>query len=415
MQRTCGVVYDGNEGSIGIEGASGQELHWRIVISTEIQYLVRLIRSWLTDPAAGSTQPVSRGVSGDEVRRLLAAHRIEAALAGCLAPELLTPAFDQLVRSSRERTDFLLMELERVLPVLEVGDCRPVVLKGAALAQACYRVPHHRWFMDLDLLVPRERVEETCRRLEGLGYRPFTGGRDPLFYEKHHLHRIMMGPQGSCLEVHWALTLPASVYSFDLAGVFERAREAPLGRRHMWVTSPVDQVLHNVYQAIADGFVDLRRILDLALLTADLSDDDWLYLMKQSRQTGMSSALWLSLHLMKEVTGRTPDLAIMDALAPRGPVKRILKGMDVSTGCLERRAESVDGYSVLLHLLLTPGPMNRLRESLRFVWPGEASLMDRGFAHHQLPGVLSRLRIVFYHLKLLTRISFRTMTALARG
>jgi len=34
---------------------------------------------------------------------------------------------------------------------------------------------------------------------------------------------------------------------------------------------PVDQILHATYQNIADGYLDLRRVLDLSLLLPRLS------------------------------------------------------------------------------------------------------------------------------------------------
>ena len=50
---------------------------------------------------------------------------------------------------------------------------------------------------------------------------------------------------------------------------------ARLGRQACRVAAPVDQILHAVYQNIANGFVDLRRLLDLVILVRLLPPARW--------------------------------------------------------------------------------------------------------------------------------------------
>jgi len=305
----------------------------------------------------------------------------------------------------------LLLECERILPALTTESCQPVVLKGAALALAWYRVPTERWFLDLDILIPPDEVDEACHRLESLGYRPLKGGRDPLFYEKYHLHRIMLGPQGAVVELHWDLTLPNSVYTHDVAGVVQRAIKRRIGRLDVLCAAPVDQVLHGVYQNIADGFVDLRRTLDCAHLLDQLQQADWAYLVAESRKTGMDRGLWMSLHVVKSVLGRSAPHTVMMALQPGRLTRRVFLGLQVDVGCLERRAASVDGYVETLHLMATPSNWQRCREVMRSLSVGEATMLDRGYRPDHLPGIIKRARIGLWQFKRLLVVTWRVARA----
>ncbi len=382
-------------------------------MSGEQQYLMDLVRAW----AGGRTTPLPlpAGVAVQAVRERLLAHNIEAVLGPLLPEPSRDTVFSKQMSLSRSRSDFLLLEYERLLPVLSASAWRPVLLKGAALALRTYEQPTDRWFLDLDVLVPRAEVNGVCARLEAAGYRHLRGKRDPLFYEKYHLHRIMLGPQGSVVEVHWALTIPGSVYGYDVAGVFDRAEICRLGRHEARCAAPVDQVLHAVYQNIADGFIDLRRVLDMTLLMRRLEAVDWRYLVSEAQRTGMARGLYLTLHQVKLIAGVEPPTGTMAALDPGPATRRTLRGLQVVAGCLDRKASSTEGYAQTLHLLLTPGARLRAREIFRSIWVGEALLLDQGHRPDQMPGIAHKTLIGLRQFKTLVFLSWRTARALATG
>lgn len=379
----------------------------------EQQYLADLVQAW----ASGRTTPLPLPphVSGEAIIARLRAHNVEVLLAPLLPASAHTPILARQVDVSRARSDFLLLEYERLLPVLTRPDCRPVLLKGGALALGTYAEPSERWFLDLDVLVPKPEVTRVCARLEAAGYRQLRGKRDPLFYEKYHLHRIMVGPQGSLVEVHWDLTLPGSVYHHDVAGVSERAETCSLGRTEALCAAPVDQILHGVYQNIADGFIDLRRVVDLVLLAKRLGPADWDYLVAEAQRTGMAKALSLSLHNMKLIAGQPIPDRVVAALDPGRGLCRTLRGLQVAGGCLDRRAADCDGYVQLLHFLLTPSKRLQMREVMRSIWVGEALLLDQGHRPDQMPDLFQRSLIGLRQLKTLLVASWRASRAFVIG
>ncbi len=377
------------------------------------QYMTSLLTAWAENREGPVALP--GGVDVKQICECLLEHHVHGALAPLLPLEAQSLELRENVASARERTGFLLLELERILPGITWDACRPVVLKGAALAPGYYARPEERWFLDLDILVPRNMVEEVCRRLETMGYTPFSAHRDPLYYDRHHLHRIMMGPQGSCVEVHWDLTLPASIYKFDLPGVFNRAKPMALGRQTMLTAAPVDQILHSVYQHIADGFVDLKRVMDMSLLLRGLSDDEILYLMKESGRTKMNLALGVSLHLVKSLCGFSLPGGVPHSLEPGWATARTLQGLDMELNLLTRNSEKTDGMASLVHFLMIPGRGEKMRESTRYVWGGEAELMDRGHWHDDLPGFGQRIRLSLFFLKTLFSLGGKATKALVHG
>lgn len=382
-------------------------------MTAEHQYLCDLVRTW----AAGreTTVPLPPGVGAEAVVALLHAHKVEAALGPLLPPAVANEAFARQMDLGRNRTDFLLLELERLCPVFAAVDVHPVVLKGAALALGTYVRPADRWFLDLDLLVPRPAVTEVCARLETAGYLPMQGRRDPLFYEKHHLHRIMLGPPGSVVEIHWALTLPGSVYRHDVAGVEARAEPFALGRHQVQCAAPVDLILHGVYQNIADGFVDLRRVLDLVQLVRRLDAAKWAELVALSHLGGTQRALWTSLHMMKQMTDVAAPPEVASALQPDWATRRTLEGLQLPTACLDREAERAEGYAQMLHLLLTPTWPQRLREALRSLWVGEAMLLDQGHDPNHLPGFIKRSKLGLGQFKYLLMAKLSLFRAFVTG
>lgn len=327
--------------------------------------LCELARSWAgTGPARPAWSPQDVAL----VWPALADHRVEVALGGLIPTDQLSAAQARSLSEARERSRWQLMELERFLPALTAAAGAPILLKGAGLALAFYPDPTERWFVDLDLLVPRARIEEACAALEECGYRPYRDRQDWAYYDRYHLHRILIAPTGSVVELHWALTVPDSPYRFELAGVQERARFLRVGKESCRVAAPVDLVTHGVYQDLVDGFGDLRRQLDLALVLPRLDAGDWRTLAKNLEYGRMERGFELSLHIMKSVLG-LPAPAWQSTRPLGRTAWRLLDGLDPAASCLERRAMAEPGYNRFLHLILVPDARLRRAQARRLLWP----------------------------------------------
>jgi hypothetical protein len=369
-------------------------------LTPQIEYVGDLARAW----AGGvvGTVPPPRELDRAALARLLAVQPALQTLAPHIAADALEPAArDQLAGAAeiaRRRTTVLLLELERILPVLDRAGCEPVVLKGGSLAVTAYPRPEDRWFLDLDLLVAPERVAAARDALADLGYRVANPRMAERYYRPHHFHDILVSNQGVCVEVHWALTLPASVYRHDLDALRDTSGLAPLGRATMRVPSDTDQILHGVLQSIAAGFGDLRRILDLHLLDARLTDSQRDQLAARARPVNLATALWLHYRLREEILGAPIPAAIDAACRPSPGLVRTLDQLDVDAICLGTRPRPFEGTVRLLHWLCVPR-QQRLREVGRYLLPGESEwlMVGLGVDRPILPwqwGRLSAERVV---------------------
>jgi hypothetical protein len=363
-------------------------------MSLHLQYLGELVRAW----AAGVTQPVPPPRGLDRARFLgrFAGEPAATTLATLVHPDAV-PAADRehcqkALNRARQRTTVLLLELERVLPVLAEAGCRPVVLKGAALSLGLYPRPEDRWFIDLDILLTSAELPAAYRALEKIGYRFASTPLPAWYYENHHFHRILRSAQGVPLEAHWALTLPASSYSFDLEALRRDAIVLPLGRGELIAPSHVDQVLHGVLQSIAGGFTDLRRVLDLHLLDGRLSAVDRERLAARAQADHLETGLWLQYRLREELTGAAIPAPIATHCAPTPRVRFLLENLDVPGACLAQRAHD-PGYEQLLHLLCVPA-RRRPREIGRLLAPDAGGSLEAGLSLGDLHNPLRRMLLL---------------------
>ena len=369
----------------------------------EIRYLADLARAW-ADGRPGSVPPPA-DLDRDRFLRRLAGLPAAPALAAYLDLAALPAAdrerFRRALGFARQRTTLLLLELERILPAFADAGCRPVALKGAGLALGNYLRPEDRWFIDLDLLVTREELPQAYNALERVGYRFHDTARSSRYYEEHHFHRILRNAQGIFLEVHWAVTLPASVYTFDLEALRRDAVERPLGRTTVRTPSARDQILHGVLQSIAGGYSDLRRILDLHLLDAALGDR--MQLAAYATHHNLATGLWLQYRLREELMDVAMPREIVDRCAPPPRVGRLLANLDIAGGCLTERVRHQEGYDNLVHWLCVPAGA-RAREVRRFLHPDVGGLLEAGFPSSAVHDPWRRLRLSLHRLSVGARI-----------
>jgi hypothetical protein len=371
--------------------------------------------------ARGETQVVAAPEDLDRERfqTLLTAQQAFPSLAGLVDPQALTPQAQSLqsqaLEIARRRTTIMLLELERVLPALAARRCRPIVLKGASLALMVYPRPEDRWFLDLDLLVEPRDLETVYDALATLGYR-FARTVCPVrYYEDHHFHRILISNQGICIEVHWALTMPASVYSYDLAALRNGCLEVPLGGTGFLAPSFPDQILHGVLQSIAGGFGDLRRILDLHLLDARLDDDDRLLLCSRARVSNLAIGLWLQYHLREQLLQEPLPGVVEQTCRPHSRLVRLLDGLEVAGNCLLPAGKRLEGYDYLLHCLCLP-PEFRSHEAWRYLFPDQRGLLEAGLGHDGRIPPVQRARLHLGRLRSALRLLSRVARAsLGRG
>jgi hypothetical protein len=145
-----------------------------------------------------------------------------------------------------------------------------VLLKGADYMRRLYPRPELRPMDDVDLLVPRARIDEVCRRLEAAGLRPeFPAGplsRLPSYHER------VFDWDGVTVEVHHSFIQRAR-HRIDYDAVWERRAPLRGDGGDAARLSDADALAYHALALSIDAFaVPLVRYVDLWLMVSAAPD-----------------------------------------------------------------------------------------------------------------------------------------------
>ena len=312
-------------------------------------------------------------------------------------PEQVGRALDDAVDQCRRRSTLLLLELERILPALADAGCEPVLLKGVPLALTVYEQPGQRFFRDIDILVARDRVQDTCAVLAEYGYQLKPSELDLRWYRDYHFHWILQNRLGTIIEVHWALTLKESTYRTDLNRVVENAAPVQVGKAQARRPRAQDILLHMVLQAISVGYSSQKHIIDAALLIGEI--EDWEQLVRSARDYNLGTGLWFLLRMVDEIADVAAPEEVMTALEPDRLSRSAWQRLRQSELCLDRLVARSYPHHFLLQWLCAPNNRLRLREIQRYLFPGEGGLLEAGFTTENWPGSWRRIAVSLGRIK----------------
>ncbi len=261
-----------------------------------------------------------------------------------------------------------------------------VVLKGGALAFTLYPDSSFRSVSDLDLLVPKELLQEALARLKDAGYNPWAQEMAPglNLLLNHHVDLKKENPP-FYLELHWTLALSEHErYPLDMAWFWEHTEPLRLPfPNHFLTLDPTAHLLYLAAHAVlqhGEAEMDPKWLCDIHLLVErEGGRINWEELAKQAAAYRWSEALLRALKRCSDLLGtQVPEEAFL--LLEEGKDKAIAK-------LLERKAHprrkgekawekllSLDwiGRLGLLRGLLLPTPAFvrwRYRPSPSWIWP----------------------------------------------
>lgn len=138
-------------------------------------------------------------------------------------------------------------DLARVLEALRAAGVESLLLKGAALVDTIYRNPALRPMVDVDLLVPRDRVAAALAALANCGYAPSRAEVAPGALVTYENEIALYGPTplATPIELHWSL-LDSPYYQerLDMAWYWQSALPHEVAGQATQVLGPVALLLH---------------------------------------------------------------------------------------------------------------------------------------------------------------------------
>lgn len=262
------------------------------------------------------------------------AERLVGSLAYRLAdlplPETIARALeDARAQAAFDRTQAL-WEIEMARRTLGPLGIEPILLKGSAFAYAGLPAAVGRQIGDLDILLPRDRLDEAEAALLAAGFEWVKDNDyDQLYYRRwmHELPPLIHRDRGSMIDVHHSILPPTARRTPDAGALIASSIAIGPGLR---ILSPADMIVHAATHLLADGDLagGLRNLWDIDRLLRLFASNPgfWPELGRRAALHEMREPVALALRLADRIfaTPVEPRLAGYDRIRDMLFIRRIL-------------------------------------------------------------------------------------------
>jgi hypothetical protein len=259
-----------------------------------------------------------------------------------------------------------------VLHALRGADTPVLFLKGTAYALAGLAVARGRVSSDVDILVPRARLDQAERALGAAGWQGLAlDDYDQRYYREwmHELPPLRHRHRAAVMDVHHTILPPTGRIRPDAAALLRDAVAVRVHGLPGLVPQPADMLIHAAVHLFQDGDLDgrLRELLDVHELAGEFAVADpafWDRLAERARLHGAGRPLFHALDFARRLLGTRVPPALFGVLTPRpGAIPRrtmaVLVPSALIPGDPERRG-AVFARRLLLarsHWLKMPPPL----------------------------------------------------------
>lgn len=230
----------------------------------------------------------------------------ESSMAGQVPPPVrwhLDAAYTVYVAHS----DDVWLEVQHIAKALKVVGLRPVLLKGAAYLAAGDRAMLGRLYSDVDIFVPRDKLQTAEEVLHWQGWtgEPLSD-YDQAYYRRwmHEIPPLSHRERGISLDVHHNLLPLSSRIRLDADALI--ASTSPSRIEGVDTLAPADRVLHSAAHLLLGGEFDnaFRDLSDLRLLLDQMTASDsafWEVLRARADELGLGRILFYALRYLERL------------------------------------------------------------------------------------------------------------------
>lgn len=266
-----------------------------------------------------------RQANGANMLGRIALRLDEAGLADAVPPG---PAahLEAVRRLVRVKHDEVRREVTQVLRALAPLQVPVVLLKGAAYVEAGLPPAAGRLFSDVDLMVPKARIDEVESALMVHGWvTTHHSAYDQRYYRQwmHELPPLVHLRRQTALDVHHAIAPLTARWPVDSAALFARVLPVP-GRAGVQVLAPEDMALHSMVHLLLNDDLShgLRDLSDIDLLLRRFTASEpgfWQRLVERASALGLRRALFHGLACTVDLLGTPVPATVLDTVAGWGP------------------------------------------------------------------------------------------------
>lgn len=200
--------------------------------------------------------------------------------------------------SQKRIVDWEIFCLQKIFSQLQVP---LILLKGAAYSASSLHAGMGRVFNDIDVLVPKSRLQDVVDKLKWAGWYPEKiDDYDRNYYEQwmHELPPMRHIQRGTTLDLHHNIIPETCSLCPDAGLLLDMAVKMP--NSEYWVLAPEDMVLHSASHLFFGGEFDngIRDLSDIDLLLREFSNDNPMFfksLLERAKFLGMVQPLFYAL------------------------------------------------------------------------------------------------------------------------
>lgn len=225
-------------------------------------------------------------------------------------------------------------EIDHVRKALASSDLPLLLLKGAAYTAADLPASRGRTFSDIDILVPKARINEAEAAMIMHGWASTHHDEyDQRYYREwmHELPPMQHGRRMTVVDVHHAILPETAASKPDSAKLIAAAVAVP-GRPGVHVLQPVDMVIHSACHLFHEEELDkgLRDLTDLDALLRHFAEqpDFWPRLAERARELDLARPVFYAMRYTSRMLETPVPQEATRLLASSGPVSPLLGLMD---------------------------------------------------------------------------------------
>ncbi len=276
-------------------------------------------------------------------------------------PEAAQPHLDSAWAFAQRQAQSVRYEVANIKKALGDLGIPVVLLKGAAYVMAGLPAAPGRLLSDIDILVPKQRMEDVENALLLYGWRTTHHDEYDQKYYRQWMHEIppmKHGVRGAVIDVHHAILPPTARLKPDSSKMLATA-VALAGQAEICTFTPVDMILHSATHLFHEGELEhgLRDLVDLDALLRHfgIQSGFWEQLIERAVTLDLIRPLYYALRYTAQMVATPIPSFAVKAVARLGrPPAALLRLMDFLFGRALRpdHVSCDDRYTALARWML---------------------------------------------------------------
>ena len=254
----------------------------------------------------------------------LAAHHADQGWLGDV-PDGPRPHLEAGLRLAERQQHEVRWEVHCIARALSHLNAPVILLKGSAYLMANLSAARGRLFSDIDIMVPRESLDEVESALFAAGW--ISEERDAYnqrYYREwmHEIPPLRHVQRNTYIDLHHTITPPTSRFNVDGHQLLQNAVSL-VGHPGLRVLAPTDMVLHSAVHLFAEGEFGhgLRDLLDMNDLLKHFEGraSFWPDLLDRAQVLRLQIPLFHALFHLNRLFGTVPPANLAQRVACFGP------------------------------------------------------------------------------------------------